>query len=299
MASPVVRLKTHAKINLFLRVRGGRPDGYHNIDTIFHTIDLSDAMELRRATNDEIDVRMHQPRGVRADIPSGEGNLVVRAAKALARRTDKASGARIDVAKRIPVGAGLAGGSANAAGTLVGLNDLWGAALDAREIHDVGLEVGSDVPFCLTGGCARGTGRGDVLSPIEVPNPIWFVVAVTGIPLATGDVYAAWDGVGPGYEPDGGAAAAALRAGDVRRVAALLHNDLEAAALRLRPELADKKEVLVAAGALGACMSGSGPALFAVAAGAGHAREVAVRVRSDFDFVTVASSRPVGVQRLD
>jgi 4-diphosphocytidyl-2-C-methyl-D-erythritol kinase len=299
MGEPLVRLRTNAKINLFLSVQATRADGFHAIETIFHAIDLSDDMELRSRPDAEIDVRLSLAAGVRGDVPVREDDLVFRAAMLLAQRVGEEAGARIDVTKRIPIGAGLAGGSANAAGTLVGLNELWGSALGSRDLQELGQELGSDVPFCLVGGTARGTGRGEVLAPLLVPAELWFVLGLSRDGLATSDVYRTWDQLPAGPETSAASMVDALAAGKANEVGLLLHNDLEAAAIRLRPELAQKKELLLRAGALGACVTGSGPTLVALAADGRHAQEIAARVGSDFDRTAVASSRPVGVQRLD
>jgi 4-diphosphocytidyl-2-C-methyl-D-erythritol kinase len=299
MGFPLVRLKTHAKINLFLSVRPRRPDGFHAIETIFHSIDLSDDMELRPRPDAEIDVRMSLATGVRGDVPVREENLVFRAATLLARHAGAEAGTRIDVTKRIPIGAGLAGGSANAAGALIGLNKLWGTALARRDLRELGRELGSDVPFCLVGGTALGMGRGERLAPLVVSAELWFVLGLSRDSLATTDVYQAWDALPARPARSAALMAEALATGTGEEVGLLLHNDLEAAALRLRPELEQKKELLLQAGALGACLSGSGPTLFALAADEDHAREIAARVGPVFDRAAVACSRPVGVQRLD
>jgi 4-diphosphocytidyl-2-C-methyl-D-erythritol kinase len=296
---PLVTLRTHAKINLFLNVGARRADGFHAIETIFHAIDLSDDMELGPRPDAEIDVRMTFATGVRGEVPVREDDLVFRAAILLARRVGVEAGARIDVTKRIPIGAGLAGGSANAAGALIGLNELWGAALGRRDLQELAQELGSDVPFCLVGGTARGTGRGEVLVPLSVPAELWFVLGLSRDSLATSDVYRTWDELPAEPETSAVSMVEALAAGKAKEVGLLLHNDLEAAALRLRPELIEKKELILQAGALGACLSGSGPTLFGLAADERHAREIAARVGPKFDRAAVASSRPVGVQRLD
>jgi 4-diphosphocytidyl-2-C-methyl-D-erythritol kinase len=296
---PLVRLRTHAKINLFLSVRPRRADGYHDIDTIFHAIDLSDDMELRPRLDTEIDVRMASGTGVQGGMPVREDNLVFRAAMLLARHAGVEAGARIDVTKRVPIGAGLAGGSANAAGALIGLNELWAAGLKPRDLQNLAQELGSDVPYCLVGGTARGTGRGEVLFPLTVRAELWFVLGLSRESLATTDVYRTWDELPPGPETTGASMVEALETGTAKKVGLLLHNDLEAAAFRIRPELVQKKELLLRAGALGACLSGSGPTLVGLAGDERHAREIAARVASGFDRAAVASSRAVGVQRLD
>jgi 4-diphosphocytidyl-2-C-methyl-D-erythritol kinase len=294
-----VRVRTHAKINLFLRVHGRRRDGYHDIQTVFHGISLADDMEFANGKRGEIDVQMTLARNLLGELPSREDNLVVRAAQLLACECRERSGARIKVTKRIPIGAGLAGGSADAAGALVGLNRLWAVGLDGEALVRLGRRLGSDVPYCVVGGTVFATGRGEVLAPLAAPTRMWFVLAVSGNPLSTRRVYEAWDEY-PGTGPDDGSLLkGALSTGDVAGVASALRNDLETAAFRLRPELAAKKDLLYDSGALGACLTGSGPALIAVANSEAHARDLAGRVSDHFDFVEVVASQNGGVERLD
>jgi 4-diphosphocytidyl-2-C-methyl-D-erythritol kinase len=159
--------------------------------------------------------------------------------------------------------------------------------------------IGSDVPYCVVGGTARATGRGDELTVVPVAAELWFVLGISERPLYTADVYAAFDELDKPPDAAGTPMALALEAGDVGRVAELLHNDLEPAAFVLRPELADKKSALLDAGALGAALSGSGPTLFAVAQDPNHAEAVARRVAERFDRMAVVTSRRVCIESFD
>ena len=229
----------------------------------------------------------------RVAIPE-ERNLVARAALLVRERIGRGGAVEVALRKRIPLGAGLAGGSANAAGALIALNRLWAAGLGDAELGRLGAELGSDVPYCLVGGSALATGRGEVVSKLEAPQPLWFVLGMSSVPLSTAAVYRAWS---PGAEARGlEPSVHALAAGDPARLAQLLHNDLEGAAFGLRPELARAKAALLEAGALGASVSGSGPTLFAVAESEAHAHEVAAGVEGVFERVAAVSSRPACVE---
>lgn len=276
--------RSYAKINLWLRVVGKRADGFHDIETVFHTVSLYDELTLEPSV-DGILVEME---------PTVDDNLAERAARTLSR--DGSVGARIAIRKNIPLGAGLAGGSGNAAAVLLGLNRLWGAGLDDEALRAIATDLGSDVAFMLEGGTKLGMGRGEQLTGLpQAPSPLWFVLAMFDEGLATADVYGAWR---PSEERGGSLDdfRAALDTGEPERIARAVRNDLEAPALDMRPGLADKKERLVAAGALGAFVSGSGPTLVGIARDEAHAVAVADAVRREFDRVEVVRSHPRAVE---
>ncbi|HEV8268095.1 MAG TPA: 4-(cytidine 5'-diphospho)-2-C-methyl-D-erythritol kinase, partial [Thermoanaerobaculia bacterium] len=175
-------LATFAKVNRSLVVVGKRPDGYHELDTVFQTIDLTDELSFEDA--DRLTLRVDDPA-----IPANEENLVLKAATALAGRYGVTRGASIVLSKRIPAGAGLGGGSGNAAGALRGLAALWSLEPTEGELHDLAEGLGSDVPFFLVGGRARGRGRGEVLEALSDGAEEALVVLVPPFPLATPDVY--------------------------------------------------------------------------------------------------------------
>jgi len=293
------RLRTNAKINLFLRVMGRRPDGYHEIETIFHTIGLADSITIRPATNGDVDISMEAEPGSMMGLPRSEDNLVREVARRLIERGARNDGVTIEIVKRIPVGAGLGGGSGNAAGVLASLNELWEMNLDAEALERLALDVGADVPYCLTGGTSRASGRGEITTELPGPPAMWFVLGLSDEPLFTAEVYRAFD-----LERDAGDVRAApmslaLGSGDLAEIAALLHNDLERPAFRARPELEKLKQAMSDAGALGVVMSGSGPTLVALARDANHAGELAGRLTPLFDRIVTASSTPKCIERLD
>lgn len=294
-----MHLRTHAKINLFLRVVGARPDGFHELETILHGIEFGDDIEVELTHDDEVEVEMVLAEGMVGEIPEAQENLAYIAAQRLIERGDRHEGLLVRITKHIPVGAGLGGGSGNAAGIIVALNELWHMELDRPELLDVAALVGSDVPYCIQGGTALATARGEKLTPLPAPDDLWFVLGIDQNVLLTREVYERFDEIGAASETSPSTMTLALGAGDPEEIAASLHNDLEVAAFDMRPDLADKKELLVSAGALGAGMSGSGPTLFGVARNEQHGKQIAERVQDDFEFVRVTRSRRECIERLE
>ena len=294
--SRAVRLRANAKLNLFLRVVGRRPDGYHDLESVFHSVALADTLTATPLPSKRIEVDTLLDPGLRGELPDPDENLVAEAARALADRGGIEARVRIEILKRIPIGAGLGGGSADAAGTLVALKDLWDLDLDQAELARIAGSIGSDVPFCLSGGTSLAMERGGDLTPLPAPASMWFVLGMSFEPLSTQTVYERWDAAGGSAAAGSAPMALALGAGDVGGVAALVHNDLEEPALTLRPALRGKKDSLRAAGALGAGMSGSGPTMFGIAEDEDHARAVAGRVAGEFDRVVCVPSAPRGIE---
>jgi 4-diphosphocytidyl-2-C-methyl-D-erythritol kinase len=289
--SRVVRLTCGAKLNLFLRVTGRRPDGFHDLESVFHAIDLVDDMHIETGDDGLIRTEMTWAAGAAGPLIDPRHNIVQRAALSLRERAPGGGGARISLLKRIPVGAGLGGGSSDAAGALAGLSRLWSVPPEA--LGDLAAELGSDVPFCLRGGStALVTGRGEHVEPRPgPPRPLWFVLGLSRDPLLTAEVYARHR-IRKSAPDRAARMAAAVQAGDPREVAGLLWNDLEGAALLLRPEIERARSRLLEAGALGAAVSGSGPTIFGVAADEAHAGTLASAVAGEFDRVVVARSAP-------
>ena len=295
----IVRLRTYAKVNLFLRVIGLRRDGFHEVETILHGIDLYDEIEME-PFEDGVDVTMEFMSGTSGTPPSKDENLIARAARLLGDGLDDSNGAIVRVKKGIPIAAGLGGGSGNAAGALVTLAEMWKLELDRDRLFALAERLGADVPYCIDGGTALATGRGEQVTPLANIQPMWFVLGGSNEALLTREVYELWDSAG---HPDETTSvlplSMALGAGDAAEVATLLHNDLEIPAFSLRPDLERKKEALVAAGALGASMSGSGPTLFGIAPDQGAAGSIAAKVEDTFDWVRVVTSQAHCIERLD
>jgi 4-diphosphocytidyl-2-C-methyl-D-erythritol kinase len=268
-----VRARVPAKINLHLHVGPARPDGFHELTTVYHAIGLYDEITARRG--DTLTLTM-EGEGT-GELSLGEDNLVVRAVRALAAETGHDAHARLHLKKQIPVAAGLAGGSADAAAALVACDQLWGTGLSRDDLAVVAATLGSDVPFLVLGGTALGTGRGELVSPILTGGHTWhWVLAVAEEGLSTPVVYRAFDELGGHSDagpPDG--LMAALRQRDPEVLAGELANDLQAAALHLRPELQQVLDAGLDTGALAGMVSGSGPTCVFLAEDARHAALIA------------------------
>lgn len=263
-------LSAAAKVNLALEVLGKRADGYHELATVMQAVDLSDRVVLEEA--EPVEVRV-----VAGDVPSDGTNLAARAAVALRTAAAIEAGVRITLDKRIPVAAGLGGGSSDAAAVLVGLNRLWRLRWPLERLAELGTTLGMDVPFFLRGGAALATGRGDQVSPVQ-GAAVALVLVNPRFPVSTAETYGR---VTPAMYTDGrwaGAAVQALATRRASRVAASLYNGLEAAVAGGYPQIGRMKAALLAAGALGAAMSGSGPTVFGVARSYEHARQIRARV---------------------
>lgn len=259
--SASVTVSAPAKINLTLGVGPTRADGFHTLATVYQAVDLCDEVTVSPAAENTLTV---SGEGVSVvDVPTDSTNLALRAAALLADRAGVTGGVAVHVHKRIPVAGGMAGGSTDAAATLVACDALWGLGTPREDLLELAATLGSDVPFCLVGGTATGTGRGEVVTPVEDAGRYWWVVALPGGGLSTPGVYAELDRLRAGEPvPDPVVPAAvvdALRAGDVDALAGLLGNDLQPAALSLRPGLGAVLDRGRDAGALAALVSGSGP----------------------------------------
>jgi 4-diphosphocytidyl-2-C-methyl-D-erythritol kinase len=284
-----ITARVPAKINLQLSVGPLRADGYHDLVSVFHAVSLFDEVTVSHADRTSVVVSGEGT----GEVPLGQANLAVKAVAALAKATGRRGrgpvGVRIEIRKRIPVAAGLAGGSADAAGTLVACNQLWGTGCSGTELGELAAHLGSDVPFALAGGTAVGLGRGEQLTRALVSGSYHWVLAFGVAGLATPDVYAACDRLRAARAGDGGKAQAkapalntelmaALRSGDPAAVGPLLTNDLQPAALSLQPVL---RRALAAGrqhGALGAIVSGSGPTCAFLASDADDASDLAVAI---------------------
>jgi 4-diphosphocytidyl-2-C-methyl-D-erythritol kinase len=259
-----------AKVNVHLAVGPLRPDGFHELRTVFFAVSLYDTVTVRPGEGITLTVTGE---GAAGEVPLDRRNLVWQAAELLATAAGVPADAAIALDKAIPAAAGLAGGSADAAATLVALDALWGTRAGRDELAALAAQLGSDVPFGLQGGVALGTGRGERLSPVLAPTRWHWVLGIAGEGLSTPAVYAELDRlraagrVPDGEEPDAAELViAALRGAGVAPLAAALANDLQAPALSLRPDLRRGLRAATAAGAVGALVSGSGPTVAALAA---------------------------------
>jgi 4-diphosphocytidyl-2-C-methyl-D-erythritol kinase len=280
-----VAREAHGKLNVFLRVLGVREDGYHELESLVLPISLADTVLVEDAARLEVEVRGDP--AMAAGAAEGGMNLGLVAALALAESCGVSRGARVEIVKRIPVAAGLGGGSADAAAVLLALNELWGCGLDLEALLPIGERVGSDVPALLAGGPVMIMGRGERVEPVPVA-PTWWVVKPFDFPTRSPDAYRWWDEDGAVTGPSPAGLREAAARGDVEALAAALSNDLEASVCARHPEIAATRDALLAEGALGAVMSGSGPTVVALARDRAHAEELA---RSHPDAL-VASGPP-------
>jgi 4-diphosphocytidyl-2-C-methyl-D-erythritol kinase len=261
-----VTVRAHAKVNAQLAVGGVRPDGFHDLANVFLSVGLYDEVTATPAPGLRITVSGPDA----GQVPADAGNLAARAALALAERHGLSADVHLHIAKDIPVAGGMAGGSADAAAALLACDTLWGTGASREELLEICAELGSDVPFVLVGGAALGRGRGELLEPLAVGGTFHWVFAVADGGLSTPAVYRECDrlreasGAGHTVEdlPDpqpAPALLAALRDGDAAALAGALANDLQPAAVSLRPSLEETLRAGTEGGALAALVSGSGP----------------------------------------
>ncbi|WP_127595930.1 4-(cytidine 5'-diphospho)-2-C-methyl-D-erythritol kinase [Paenibacillus lautus] len=249
--------KAPAKINLMLDVLHKRPDGFHEVEMVMTMIDLADRLEMSEQKRDTIIITSQA-----GYIPLDEKNLAFQAARLIKERYDVKKGVHIHLDKKIPVAAGLAGGSSDAAATLRGLNRLWGLGIPQQELLALGAELGSDVPFCVTGGTALATGRGEILTPIPNPPQCWVIVAKPPINVSTAEVYGRLRSEQIQRHPSAERMVEALTQGSFQQMCQSLGNVLEEVTLKMHPEVQQLKEGMLKLGADGALMSGSGPTVF-------------------------------------
>ncbi|MGH3545654.1 MAG: 4-(cytidine 5'-diphospho)-2-C-methyl-D-erythritol kinase [Mycobacteriales bacterium] len=270
-----------AKLNLYLGVGPPRSDGYHELNTVFTTVSLHDEVRAQAAPALTLQLTGRYAAG----LPADDTNLAARAAALLARAAGIAPRVTLTVNKQIPLAAGLAGGSADAAATLLACDELWQLRTPREELLTLAAQLGSDVPFCLHGGVAVGTGRGEALRAVPGPRPFHWVLLPSPDQLTTPAVYGELDRLrvlGGAAAPDvtsGGSSLAAVcdavAVGDPDRLAAVLRNELAVAALSLQPQLAQTLDAGRAAGALAGAVCGSGPTCAFLAADAWHAAHLA------------------------
>lgn len=253
-----VHVWTPAKVNLFLEVLGRRPDGYHELATLMISVGLFDTLEFTERPSGGVVLTCDVP-----ELSTGPDNLVVRAAQLLRSRYGVSQGVEVRLVKRIPMQAGLAGGSSDAAATLAGLSALWGLNLDSGTLATLGAELGSDVSFFFYGPAAWCTGRGEIVEPLKVGRPLDLVLVRPTEGLSTASVFKSLTLAGPPVDPT--ATRNALQAGDLETLGKSLFNRLEEPAERLCPAVAMIRRSLEAANPLGVRMSGSGSTVFALA----------------------------------
>ena len=252
-----MKIKAMAKINLSLDVLRKREDGYHELRMIMQTINLYDELTIEKTEKKEIKIVCDQKW-----LPCDEHNLIYKAAKLLYDAYDIDMGVSINLKKNIPVAAGMAGGSSDAAATLVGMNALFGLGLTTENLQKIGVKIGADVPYCIEGGTVLSEGIGEVLTPLEKSPNCYVVVAKPGISVSTKYVYENLHANTLKYHPDVDGMIQAIENEDINAVADKMGNVLETVTVQKYPMLEEMKKSLIKNGALGALMSGSGPTVF-------------------------------------
>lgn len=273
-----ITLTSFAKINLGLEVGSLREDGYHQLTTLFQTVALKDRLTFERRPDGEISLA-----GNRSDVPWDESNLIYQSALRLRQATGLEAGASIFVEKNIPPGRGLAGGSSNAAVTLLALNRLWGCQLDREKLKALAAELGADVPFFLHGGLCLGRGKGDELQEVSELPPAWVVLVIPDFSVSTALAYREFDRRS-GFLTSTGKESKIIQFLGHRNFSLFKHlrNDLELAVFKIQPQLVEIKKELVAAGAELSLLSGSGSAVFGWFQDWSLARQAAGRFDRDY-----------------
>jgi 4-diphosphocytidyl-2-C-methyl-D-erythritol kinase len=282
-------LRAFAKVNYALEVRGKREDGYHEISTVMQSVSLADEVELEQP-GEGFDLAV-EPESAEVG-PVGE-NTIYKAQKMIGDLVGFRLPVKVHLRKKIPAGAGLGGGSADAAAMLVGLNELFGLGLGPVQLREVGLRVGADVPFCLSGGTALGGGIGEVLKPLPGPPPHHLVIIKPAASSSTAQIYHAYDEHPEEGPPSVAPVVDALRVGDLCALARSVDNDLAPVTKGLVPEVQALEEELRRAGALEASMSGSGTAVFGIFGSEVEARSAADGLLASFVGVCEPVARGV------
>lgn len=253
-----IELKSRAKINLSIDVLGKREDGYHLVEMIMQTIDLYDIIKITENDIDEININSNS-----LDIPLNKNNIVYKAAEVLKERFNIKSGLNIFIQKNIPVAAGMAGGSCNAAAVLVGLNKLWNLKLSEKQLQEIGLALGADVPFCISGNAALAQGIGEELTYIKgLPKDTSILICKPNLFVSTKDVYQGLDLDNIKDRPDNKLLIKCLEEGNIKVLSENMVNVLESVTSKMHEEILDIEKVMLDNNALGSMMSGSGPTVF-------------------------------------
>lgn len=277
--------KAYAKINLGLDVLRRRADGYHEVKMIMQTIDLYDTLEFTVSKDEGVTLVING-----SDLSAGEDNLIYKAARLLLADAGIAKGVNITLEKRIPIAAGMAGGSSDAAATLWGLNELFDLGYSEKELQVLGVKLGADIPYCLSGGTAVSEGIGEILTPLSSPPACYLAVAKPDIDVSTKYVYEHLRADQLPYHPDIDGMTDAIKNGDLSGITKRMGNVLETVTIPAYPIIDSIKECMKKAGADNALMSGSGPTVFGIFGKKEDAETAADRIKreclADQVFVT-------------
>ena len=273
----MIKVEGNAKINLTLDILGKRPDGYHEVAMVMQSIGLSDIVEMEK-TDGPIELTINVP-WLKAD----EKNLAWRAAALIKEEYKLAGGVRMKLTKRIPVAAGLAGGSTDAAAVLRGMKELYALDISEERLCELGAQLGSDIPFCLLGGTMLSTGRGEVLKRLPDLPATWVVLAKPRISVSTAWAYQNYDAQGAKEHPDNERIQQEIARGDRKAVAGLLCNVLESVTIKKYDVISQYKQMMLQQGAMASMMSGSGPTVFGLAERKETADRIAAYMREHTD----------------
>lgn len=280
-----VSINARAKINLTLDVLGKRSDGYHEVEMVMQTIELHDRV-LVEETGAGVEVVTDHPL-----LTEGTSNIAYKAAKALIDRLKTTKGLRIIISKEIPVAAGLAGGSTDAAAVMTGINKLWNLGLKYEELAQYGAEIGSDIPFCIRGGTAVASGRGERISPLPDIPEMWMILAKPRLEVSTAEIYKNFRADKVSNRPDTKAMIGAIKAGETSGILKHLVNVLESVTLERYPQVAGLKSAMSRAGVAKPLMSGSGPSVFGFVETRKDAEKIACVLRQELPDLFVAVTR--------
>ncbi|MDE7248254.1 MAG: 4-(cytidine 5'-diphospho)-2-C-methyl-D-erythritol kinase [Lachnospiraceae bacterium] len=272
----MVKQKAYAKVNIGLDVLRRRPDGYHELKMIMQTVDICDDLTFEKREKPGIHLQIEG-----ADLPADKNNLVCRAAALLMEEKHIREGVSITLKKRIPIAAGMAGGSADAAATMRGLNTLFEMGYSTEALRELGVKLGADIPYCITGGTMLSEGIGEVLTPLPAPPDCHLVVAKPDIDVSTAFVYQNLRADSLPFHPDIDGMAKALAAGDLKGITDRMGNVLETVTVREYPVIDRIKKRMCELGAENALMSGSGPTVFGIYKEREKAEKTAEAIREE------------------
>lgn len=287
-----IDLKSRAKINLSIDVLGKRDDGYHIVDMIMQTIDLYDNLKITKIDGDFIKIKSNSK-----DIPLNQNNIVYKAADILKKRFNIKDGVEIYIQKNIPVAAGMAGGSSNAAAVLVGLNKVWNLGLSESQLKEIGLQLGADVPFCITGGSALAQGIGEELTNIHgLDENVNILVCKPDIFVSTKEVYQSLDMNKVQKRPKNEKLIESLKNDDIKYVCENMVNVLEEVTASKYKEIKQIESVMMKNKALGSMMSGSGPTVFGLFDNKEYAIKAKEELLINYNQVYLVNSSNKGVE---
>lgn len=254
-----IKLNAYAKINLSLDVLRRKSNGYHELAMIMQQISLKDIVTIKENNTNKVEIKCNNP-----NVPTDSKNIAHKAATLLSERYNKNIGITIDIEKNIPIAAGLAGGSTNAAAVLKGLNEIWNLNLTTQELMDISLELGSDIPFCIMGGTALAKGIGEELTPLKSFKDKHILLVNPDLPVSTADVYKGLDICNIKDRPDTDLLIEAIELNDEYKLAQNMKNVLESVTIKQLPIIEEIKNMITDQGAIGSLMSGSGATVFGI-----------------------------------